>query len=89
MIAIANSETLSYSQVNFDTTMDDPRMHVSIVLGETSIAQEGIWKRSQLQLPQVLLREVSCYFLRRRRVLLCASEKCLIHKGIILDPGAS
>ena len=49
---IANSKTLSYATVDFDTTVDDPTMHVRIVLGDGTISQERTWKLSQLQVPQ-------------------------------------
>ena len=47
---IANSKTLSYATIDFDTTLDDPTMQVRIVLGDGSVSDDRTWKLSQLSL---------------------------------------
>ncbi len=46
---IACSETLSYATIDFDTTVDDPTMHVRIVQGDGQLAGDRVWKLSALQ----------------------------------------
>ncbi len=45
---IANSKTLSYATVDFDTTLPDPTMTVRVRLGTGKIKQEQTWKLSRL-----------------------------------------
>ena len=46
---VANSATLSFATVDFDTTVEDPSMRVRIVHGDGTVRDDKIWKLSQLQ----------------------------------------
>jgi len=46
---IANSKTLSFATIDFDTTLADPTMRVRIVQGNGAVSQDKTWKLSQLQ----------------------------------------
>lgn len=46
---VANSKTLSFATVDFDTTADDPTMRVRIVHGDGTARDDKTWKLSQLQ----------------------------------------
>ena len=46
---IANSKTLSFATVDFDTTAADPTMRVRIILGNGEVRDEKTWKLSQLE----------------------------------------
>ena len=45
---IANSATLSYATVDFDTVADDPSIQVRIVHGDGKVQEEKTWKLSEL-----------------------------------------
>ena len=46
---IANSKTLSYATIDFDTTVDDPTMHVRVIHGDGTTKANKVWKLSELQ----------------------------------------
>ncbi|MFP6881474.1 MAG: alkaline phosphatase D family protein [Roseibacillus sp.] len=45
---VANSKTLSFATIDFDTTAEDPTMRVRVILGDRSIETDRTWKLSQL-----------------------------------------
>jgi len=45
---IANSKTLSFATIDFDTTRDDPTMRVRIVHGDGAVRQDKTWTLSTL-----------------------------------------
>lgn len=45
---IANSETLSFATIDFDTTLVDPTARVRIVYGDGTVRDDRTWKLSQL-----------------------------------------
>ena len=45
---VANSRTLSFATVDFDTTLQDPTARVRIVYGDGTIRADKTWKLSQL-----------------------------------------
>ena len=45
---IANSRTLSFATVDFDTTRKDPSARVRIVYGDGTIREDKTWSLSQL-----------------------------------------
>ncbi|MGB1259081.1 MAG: alkaline phosphatase D family protein [Akkermansiaceae bacterium] len=47
---IANSKSLSFATVDFDTTLTDPSLRVRIVLGDGSVKTDKTWKLSELQI---------------------------------------
>ncbi len=46
---IANSKTLSFAAIDFDTTKQDPTMRVRIIRGDGKTHTDKTWKASQLQ----------------------------------------
>ena len=46
---VANSRTLSFATVDFDTTREDPTARVRIVYGDGTIRADKTWKLSQLE----------------------------------------
>jgi len=46
---VANSKSLSFATVDFDTTLEDPSLRVRIVHGDGTVKKDKIWKLSQLQ----------------------------------------
>lgn len=46
---IANSKTLSFAAIEFDTTKSDPTMQVRIIRGDGKTHTDKTWKASQLQ----------------------------------------
>jgi len=47
---VANSETLSYATIDFDTLVDDPTMRVRVVQGDGKTTDDKAWKLSELQM---------------------------------------
>lgn len=45
---VANSKTLSFATVDFDTTAEDPTMRVRVILGDKKVEADRTWKLSQL-----------------------------------------
>ncbi len=45
---VANSQTLSFATIDFDTTIPDPSLRVRIVYGDGTTRDDRIWKLSQL-----------------------------------------
>ena len=45
---IANSKTLSYATIDFDTTVSDPALHVRVVAGNGKVREQKTWKLSTL-----------------------------------------
>lgn len=45
---VANSETLSFATIDFDTTLVDPSLRVRIVYGDGTTRDDRTWKLSQL-----------------------------------------
>jgi alkaline phosphatase D len=50
---VANSKTLSYATVDFDTTADDPTVRVRIVHGDGKTHDDKTWKLSELTAKEV------------------------------------
>jgi phosphodiesterase/alkaline phosphatase D-like protein len=50
---VANSKTLSYATVDFDTTAGDPTVRVRIVHGEGKTHDDKTWKLSELTAKEV------------------------------------
>jgi alkaline phosphatase D len=46
---VANSKSLSFATVDFDTTLEDPILRVRIVHGDGTVKNEKSWKLSELQ----------------------------------------
>lgn len=46
---VANSKTLSFATVDFDTTLKDPEMRVRIVYGDGTVRDDRTWRLSELQ----------------------------------------
>ena len=46
---IANSKTLSFASIDFDTTLSDPTMRVRIIHGDGTVQNDKTWSLSQLQ----------------------------------------
>ncbi len=45
---VANSESLSFATIDFDTTLKDPTMQVRIIQGDRKVREQKTWKLSQL-----------------------------------------
>ena len=45
---VANSKTLSFATIDFDTTAEDPTMRVRVILGDRRVETDRTWKLSQL-----------------------------------------
>lgn len=45
---VANSKTLSFATIDFDTSLKDPEMRVRIVKGDGTVPEDRVWKLSQL-----------------------------------------
>jgi alkaline phosphatase D len=45
---VANSKTLSFATIDFDTSLEDPTVQVRIVHGDGTIKDDRVWKFSQL-----------------------------------------
>jgi alkaline phosphatase D len=45
---VANSKTLSFATVDFDTTVEDPTMRVRVIMGDKKVETDRTWKLSQL-----------------------------------------
>jgi alkaline phosphatase D len=45
---VANSKTLSFATIDFDTTAEDPTMRVRVILGNRRVETDRTWKLSQL-----------------------------------------
>jgi alkaline phosphatase D len=45
---VANSKTLSFATVDFDTTAEDPTMRVRVIMGDKKVETDRTWKLSQL-----------------------------------------
>ena len=45
---IANSNTLSFATIDFDTSKDDPTVRVRIVHGDGTVRDDRIWTLSEL-----------------------------------------
>jgi hypothetical protein len=45
---VANSTTLSFATIDFDTLLEDPEMRVRIVYGDGTVRDDRTWKLSQL-----------------------------------------
>jgi alkaline phosphatase D len=45
---IANSQTLSFATIDFDTTMKDPTVRVRIIHGDGTVRDDRTWRLSQL-----------------------------------------
>jgi alkaline phosphatase D len=46
---VANSKTLSYATIDFDTLVDDPTMRVRVIKGDGNVTEDKTWKLSALQ----------------------------------------
>ena len=46
---VANSNTLSYATIDFDTLVDDPTMRVRVIEGDGNVTEDKVWELSSLQ----------------------------------------